>query len=593
VGPADSLRDPYNLLADALLHGRTWLDVPFDRRILSLPDPYDPAQRARYPSPQLLDLSLYHGQIYPYWGPSPAVVAFVPFRALGLGDLPPGLAALAFALVGLVCSSLLLLALLRALLPRAPGWLGPAGVVALATANVAPFVLRRAEAYEVAITAAFAFSYAGLLALLRGAPRAPASVWRLALGSLLLGLAFAARPPMGLAVAFAAGVLVWLVRSGRAGARRDRVRAAAALLAPFLACVALVGAYNAVRFDSPTQFGQTYQLAGQKQDKFLRAQYVPPGLWYYLLVPPRPRAKFPYLWLNLVPSVPWPTPRAYDAAERTGGLLPDAPILLVLLVAPLALRRAPPRLRAAVAAAAAFGAVLLVFLAAYYWGGIQRYELDFATALLIAAILTWAALVAGRRGAARRAIAVGGCVLIAWGALVGLALSLVGSDDRLRLLHPGTYASLERFFAPIPTAAASIAGHPILASVGGDPLVGPERYDRLGVAGASFWLGLDPVDVEVVSSRAGPAALTARVSRGPTTPRGTGRLLLQATGADGRNAAAPIRGGEVALAVVLRRGINHVPLVVLAQRPTGIEGPGAATGGGVRVEGLGVHALRS
>ncbi len=51
--------DYYNLLTDAFLHGR--LDVL---------------------SPQQHDLSLYHGKLYPYWGPGP-VIFILPFYLLG------------------------------------------------------------------------------------------------------------------------------------------------------------------------------------------------------------------------------------------------------------------------------------------------------------------------------------------------------------------------------------------------------------------------------------------------------------------------------------------------------------------------------
>ena len=58
--------------------------------------------------------------------------------------------------------------------------------------------------------------------------------------------------------------------------------------------------------------------------------------------------------------------------------------------------------------------------------------------------------------------------------MLAAAFSLVGSDDRLRLRHPGTYDGLAHAFSPVGRAIAGVAGHPVLASVGGNTLVGPQ-----------------------------------------------------------------------------------------------------------------------
>src|ERR1041385_94988 len=70
---------PYNVLADSFLSGQTSLVVPPDPRLLRLPDPYDPRQNGYF---RIRDFSLYNGNYYLAFGPTPALLVFAPFRFL-------------------------------------------------------------------------------------------------------------------------------------------------------------------------------------------------------------------------------------------------------------------------------------------------------------------------------------------------------------------------------------------------------------------------------------------------------------------------------------------------------------------------------
>ena len=65
----------YNLLADAFRAGQTSLLVTPSPELLALPNPYDPAQNAAL---RLHDATLYRGRYYLYFGPTPALVLFLP-----------------------------------------------------------------------------------------------------------------------------------------------------------------------------------------------------------------------------------------------------------------------------------------------------------------------------------------------------------------------------------------------------------------------------------------------------------------------------------------------------------------------------------
>src|SRR4051794_19050635 len=377
-------RDPLNLQTDAFLHGHTYLPVQADPALVREQESGGPVVNAG--SDQTHDLSLYHGRLYSYWGPVPVLTVFLPFRAFGR-DLPPAVGALAFALVGLVALAALITLLVERLQPRTPAWMPVAAVAGLAFANLFAFLLRRPTAYEVALLAGGCFVLLGLLGLAAGLLRKRPHPWLLAAGSLCLGLAIGARPPLGVTVLFLAfaAVVVW---RGDPSARRT---ALIALAAPWLVVVAALAAYNVVRFDSLTEFGFSYQLSGYDQTRSLELSYLPANLWHYLVAAPLPRVQFPYWWLNPTTSDPF-HPSYYPGYERTAGILTVVPFVWLLFTAPWALRGANAPLRGTVAALAGVGSLLLVFLAWFFWGTIMRYETEFTLLLLLAAALTWFAL---------------------------------------------------------------------------------------------------------------------------------------------------------------------------------------------------------
>lgn len=574
--------DAYNLLVDGFLRGQTSMGIEAPAALLRLADPLDPAQNQRFVTPELRDLALYHGRLYSYWGAAPAIVLFLPFRALGAGDLSPGLAVVILAAVGLLASVALLRLLVAHLLPRTPPWMEGVAAAVLAFGNLAPWLARRPEAYEVAIAGGFAFFWAGLLALaaatLADAPRRRL----LAAAGLLLGLAFASRPTMGIGFVLAAGVALWRWRAGRWG--RDRLLA---LAVPAALVVAAVGAYNAARFSGPLDFGTSYVLGGERADRFGSLGYVAPGLWYYLLYPLRLRAEFPFLWVN-IPHVPFPVPPTYTAAERTAGVLATTPFVAFLLLAPVAFRGAAVPLRRTAGVLTATAGALVLFTSYFYWGGVMRYEADFATLLILPAALAWFALARrpGLRRRARRSAAAAGVVLAAFGCAAGAATSLIGSDDRLRLLHPETFASLRDWFSPAAAVLAQAAGHPLLASIKGDPLLGGVRYDNLGIARADVFLGIAPMPIEIVSPDDGRGTLRATLRRTETTPANA-KLVVQVTTEDGSVLAVPFRPGPLELPISMRRGVNDVYLQLFADPPTGIaEYPDAQDDGAIELRGL-------
>jgi hypothetical protein len=553
--------DNYNLLTDGFLSGHLHLNLAPDPRLLALPDPYDPTANADFRGQ---DLSLYHGKYYLYWGPTPALLLYIPFRLLGLGAMPPTLAVFLFAFVGFCFSIASLRALARRFVPDAPRWMLVAAAVALAFGNVLPFTLRRAWIYEVAITAGYCLSFIALYLVITGL-RDRIRPGRLAAASLLIGLAVGARPTM---IVWALGLAVLAaVLYRRTPDRQTRRHIASTLLGPVALIGILLMLYNFFRFDNLTEFGQSYQLTvfDHATHEGNKLAYVPPGMWYYLLSPLHLTLGFPFIVLPSPPtSYPFTTPLQYDGVEMVSGLLPTTPFVVFALLAPAVLRGQGRRVTLGLIAVAS----LIIVMASFaLWGVTMRYEVDFASLLLIAAALGWIGWTVRLSGLRRRLLAIGGMLLITWGVACGAAFGFMGYFQTLRLVSPNTFTRLQELTSFIPTLASAIDGEPQtidvytlagLENTSDDPFhsVGTVTFPEGSV---TFVLG--PPAVITVASGA-PRRYGLQLSAVPPQPLPRGTTVTIRMRDTDKVMQIPARVGPTILPISLRRGLNRIELSV-------------------------------
>ncbi len=562
----------YNLMATGFLHGHTYLPLKAPAGLLHLQDPFDPAQNAPYQG-TYHDLALRGGRLYSTWGPSP-VLLFLLFRLTPL-ELPQSLAVGLYAFVGLACAVWLLHTLLRRLIPDTPSWLLVVATAALALTNAVPFLLRRPAQYEVAIAGGYCFEMAGMLLVVTAVIGDRFRPRRLAGGSLLLGLALAARPTLAVGGLVALAAAMYLVRR-----RGHSWLVLVPALVPVIVCGLLLAAYNDVRFGSPGEFGQRYQLAtiDVRHKPTDQLSYVAPGVFSYLAVPPRASLTFPYFFLMTASQYPGTLPPGYSGrgdqpVEPAGGMFATMPITLLLLLLPFPWlwRRPPDRPALLVASSLAALSLAVTGLLAYaLWGTTQRYEVDFATFALIAAFLLWALLIRRASGRAwrRRAIAGIGVVLAAFGAAVGTAVSFTGYTDQFQLSYPGTFRLLEDITSPLPTLASIAAGHAVLTRVSGPSPVAlpPQGYGTFGEGGAGTALGsAGPITVTVIAPHSARMGLTAAASPGPGAPPLTS-MELRVTSSGGSAVTVPLIGSSVRLPIDLHLGLNRITIRLVASR---------------------------
>ena len=152
----------YNDLTDAFLAGQLHFLVRPEPGLLSLPDPYAPTENWRY---KYHDASYYKGKYYLYYGPTPIILLYIPYKLItGLGT-PYPLAVLIFSFGAFIWSVLLLIHLQKLYFKDSPEWTILFSLLVLAFANVFPYNLRRNEMYQVAISCGSFFLVGGIFLL--------------------------------------------------------------------------------------------------------------------------------------------------------------------------------------------------------------------------------------------------------------------------------------------------------------------------------------------------------------------------------------------------------------------------------------------
>lgn len=388
-GGTDPARLYYNLLVEGFQSGHLSLQAAVPPGLAALANPYDPRANAAYRfAPYFLqDISYFHGRFYLYFGITPALVLFWPWVALTGHYLAHKYAVAILGSAGFLVSAGLLRALWRRYFPEVSGWIAAAGAAALGLATSLTLLLERPGICEVPISCAYLFLMLALACVWNSLHRPGTRVRWLAAASLAYGFAIGARP----SDLFGAAILlvpIWhYLRQSQPGvAGRETVRLGLAAVLPLTACGLGLLLYNDLRFGSPFDFGHAYQLSDIGPAPGFVLGSLIYNIRFYFLAPTFWVGSFPFAQGVRLP----PLPRGYYPPDGVFGLLPNIPVAVLGLAAPLALRprsagEASP-LRAFLAAVGIlFGCILVPLL--FYFAACGRYEAEFLPFLILLAVV--------------------------------------------------------------------------------------------------------------------------------------------------------------------------------------------------------------
>jgi hypothetical protein len=459
----------YGLLTEALAAGRTNLNIVADIKFLRLKNPYAGPQDTLRPH----DMSYYKGKFYIYYGITPALILMLPWLVATGKFLTEPAAIGIFCYGGFLLGGWWLVRLRQLTLPNVSPVFSIFAVLVWGLGTPVFFLSQQHTFYAVPITAAFFCLMAVIACLdlaLRSLTRRRALFW-LAAASLMHGLAVGARPNYALGLPFLL-IPAWLVwRRHAVPSSRTWPAVAAAVILP----AALVGAglawYNQARFENPFDFGIRFSLATEdiRNLRMIGLDYIPKNLRLYLLQPAEFIRYYPFVYNDNEPF----------------GVLPHLPLagLALLLPALLFFRRVrQDRAWAGVSAVLLGCALANLFMLSLFFGGVDRYLVDFAPPALLGGLglLLWLAdrdLAAPRplrRALLAAVLLVGGWTL---GNGIGFGLSLQSPSpvhERLEWIANTAAYYVERIFgtaygpleAEIVFPAQTVAGlrEPILST---------------------------------------------------------------------------------------------------------------------------------
>ncbi len=380
--------DQYARLGDALLHGRTTLDLQVPDALAELDNPYDSDRRGWLVSqgngPIYWDHAFYHGKYYSYFGVIPALVLFIPYQIITHSWLSASYAVLILGLLMAILITLLVIAIADKYFSRNVS----IGVVVLAimAVNVGVsmyYQIFTPNFYAIPGLASLACTFGGLTAWIQAKqPDGSVSKVLIALGSFCIAMNLGCRPQFIL-VAILALPLFWdeLVRRRLFFARKGIGNTVAAF-APFIIVFIPLLAYNYIRFGSAFDFGANYNLTGFDMTIMETPLRDAPGLlFYYLFQPFQMTAVFPFFSKTSMTLPVWA-----PAEPSPGGLFWIFPFLaLSIYVIVFLLKKTDFKNKWLLLSLLIFSFVVLL-IDAYKCGFAWRYYIDFAWPLCLISV---------------------------------------------------------------------------------------------------------------------------------------------------------------------------------------------------------------
>ena len=263
-------RNQYEVMADAILEGH--LDLRYDddsaEALDRLENPYDPAEREAARIYYHWDHAFYNHKYYMYFGIVPVFLLFLPFKAIFGTDLTTYHATQVFVAAAVAGIFMLFYTIAKRFLKRMPyvTFLFLATAVSLLSmwyAAACPAL------YCTAITSGICMMVWSLFFFIRAVfveKEEKRQLLFAGIGALFGALTFGCRPTIGLANILVIPLLIVYLKKKEITKELVLKLVLAAL--PYIVIGILLMVYNAVRFGSPFEFGQRWQLTNADQSNY-------------------------------------------------------------------------------------------------------------------------------------------------------------------------------------------------------------------------------------------------------------------------------------------------------------------------------------
>ncbi|MFT8638593.1 hypothetical protein [Bifidobacterium sp.] len=418
----------YAHLADALLHGRPWLDLEVPKAFAHAANPYDVGVREQLlnhgVTPIYWDYAFYDGHWYSYFGVIPAVLLYMPYQAAtslwttGGLMLPTPAAMSILTALSMILAMLLVIRILKRYFSGISVGATLICIIVMLCASNMPYLSSSGMFYTIPFASSLVFTFMGLWLWLGSRksgnerhtadpavdasplastdPSATSLQSRLSYphiiaGSFCMAANLGCRPTFILAALLAVPIFAGdAMRFLRARRRRLLAKTIAAGTVPAVIVFIPLLAYNYWRFGSLTDFGNDYQITVTNMTQYKAPlSTILPIIGYFFGLPPNFTNHFPWVDYAAVPLDSW-----QYAEPALSGLFFIAPVLLLMLALPFLSRRLHSR-RLLWLGVCMFGlGIALLLFDAYKAGFAWRYMLDFSWLFSLVAIICIAEMLA-------------------------------------------------------------------------------------------------------------------------------------------------------------------------------------------------------
>lgn len=276
----------YEKMTQAILDGHLYLDIEVSPELAALENPYDPFQRNEAGASFSWDHAFYQGHYYMYFGVVPVFLLFLPCKLIGV-TLLSYQATRIFVLGIIIGMFAVFYEIVKKMCPQMP--LSSYLAVSVASAWISVwYAVKYPALYCTAISGGVCLAVWGFFFCLKGfvtASHSKNAAIYVVVGALCSALTFGCRPTIGL---FCICLLPLLYENYRkCENKKEFVRKLGWFCIPFIVVAILLMLYNDARFDSPFEFGQSYQLTtvdqhDYKEYKFKLHQYLNGILFHFV-----------------------------------------------------------------------------------------------------------------------------------------------------------------------------------------------------------------------------------------------------------------------------------------------------------------------
>ena len=309
-------RNQYEVLARSIKEGHVWLDLPVDPKLDQI-NPYEPTERRDIQAFYYSDHAYYQGKYYMYFGVVPVILVFLPYLIITGQDLTTYHATQVFAAFAILGIFLLFRMIAKKYFPRMSFLLFLSLTTTFAAICVY-FSVGTPALYCTATTSAACLAIWSIYFFFRavfveGAQVRYKRVLLASLGSLFGAASFGCRPSGALGAFllvipfFAEYLRTELLAKKEEKAFVLKLIGRIFLIGlPYFIIGGLLMYYNYIRFGTPTEFGQSYQLTicdqsqyGSFFEQFSTVRTVNGILYNFIGFTPI-TGEFPFIYYNSV-----------------------------------------------------------------------------------------------------------------------------------------------------------------------------------------------------------------------------------------------------------------------------------------------------